>query len=78
MGVAFNVFRAKIYNLAGEGKYLVSVNLSVCMESTSSCQIDVPVLTNALIPRVSCDWNFAFADPGKKIFNLSYVFLNTI
>ncbi|XP_053400990.1 uncharacterized protein LOC123541000 [Mercenaria mercenaria] len=61
----FGVIRmsVSVYNLGGEGKYVVNLNISVCLEAHASCQTNVQVLENAVLPKLNCDWNADFADP---------------
>ncbi|XP_060596420.1 uncharacterized protein LOC132750448 [Ruditapes philippinarum] len=53
-----------VYNLDGEGKYILNMNVSVCLESDSICQTDVQVLSDAVLPKLECDWNSEFVDPN--------------
>ncbi|XP_053398282.1 uncharacterized protein LOC128556671 [Mercenaria mercenaria] len=51
-----------VYDLGGEGKYIVNMNISVCLEANAACQVNVQVLENAILPKLDCDWNVNFAD----------------
>jgi hypothetical protein len=55
-----------VYNLGGEGKYIVNMNLSVCLEANAACQTNVQVLKNAVLPKLNCDWDADFIDPSKS------------
>lgn len=43
------------------------MNLSVCLEANAACQTNVQVLKNAVLPKVNCDWDVEFVDPGMSI-----------
>ncbi|WAR05124.1 hypothetical protein MAR_020493 [Mya arenaria] len=52
--------RFSIENLEAEKKYIVNFGISVCLESNSKCLTDIDILSNAFIPKTSCDWNYEF------------------
>jgi hypothetical protein len=54
-----------VCNLPSEKAYLVSVNMSVCLESFSPCVAHVVVFTDAKLPKPTCDWETGLVIPGK-------------
>ncbi|XP_071145134.1 uncharacterized protein [Mytilus edulis] len=45
-------------------KFEVTLDLTVCLESNSSCQISVPILKNTVLPKSVCEWKSDFIDPN--------------
>lgn len=41
-------------DLSGEDKYLLNLNISVCMEYNGPCLLSVPVFINTKIPKEDC------------------------
>ena len=46
--------------------YLVSTNVSICLESNGPCELDLKILENAKLPKSVCDFSQGFAIPGKS------------
>ncbi|XP_071123195.1 uncharacterized protein [Mytilus edulis] len=46
-----------VYDLAGENMFLLSLNISVCLEVEGSCLIHVPIFKNTKLPKYQCDWS---------------------
>ncbi|ESO82597.1 hypothetical protein LOTGIDRAFT_236952 [Lottia gigantea] len=57
-----------IDDLNSEKKFLVNLNISICLEKDKPCFLSVPVLTNTKIPKLVCDWDSTLA---LKDFSLS-------
>lgn len=51
-----HVFSLTLDNLESQNKYLVSLDLQVCLESGSACAISVSVLKNTKLQKTNCDW----------------------
>ena len=58
--------RYKIEELENEGVYLVSTNVSICLDSNGPCELDLKILENAKLPKSVCDFSQGFAIPGKS------------
>ncbi|VDI03913.1 Hypothetical predicted protein, partial [Mytilus galloprovincialis] len=55
-----------------ERQYEVTLDLSICFDSGSTCIISVPILKNTILPKSICEWKSDFIDP-----NFSYMtFMN--
>lgn len=50
----------KIVDLEAERKYMVNLDLSICMETNGTCEISVPVLVSTLLPKPVCNWDNDF------------------
>jgi hypothetical protein len=61
------IFSFKIEDLQIDRNFLVSVNLSVCLESSGDCVVSVPIFQNALLPKLLCKWDIDFITPSKNI-----------
>ncbi|XP_076089891.1 uncharacterized protein LOC143061777 [Mytilus galloprovincialis] len=46
----------KIENLEAERKFMVDLEMSICMETNGSCEITVPVLISTALPKAPCEW----------------------
>ena len=46
--------------------YLVSTNISICLESNGPCELDLKILENVKLPKSLCDFSQGFAIPGKS------------
>ncbi|CAG2204549.1 unnamed protein product [Mytilus edulis] len=57
----FESFEIKDYPT--ERKFEVTLDITVCLESNSSCQISVPLLKNTVLPKSVCEWKSDFMDP---------------
>ncbi|VDI06314.1 Hypothetical predicted protein [Mytilus galloprovincialis] len=57
----------KIDDLQVERQYRVSLNISVCFESSGSCLYDFELFNNALVPKILCDWELGFSVPGFSL-----------
>ncbi|XP_063447893.1 uncharacterized protein LOC134727441 [Mytilus trossulus] len=51
MGLEF-----KIENLESERKFLVDLEMSICLETNGTCEITVPVMISTALPKKPCDW----------------------
>lgn len=50
-----------------EEKYIVSLNISTCLETNSVCMTDIEVLHDSVLPKQACDLDFDFVDKGECI-----------
>lgn len=48
------VFRYKIERLSLSDKYVVDMSVAVCLEP-HSCELDIPVLNQVMIPIIECN-----------------------
>ena len=55
-------------DLTDERAYLVSLNISVCTEST--CDASYVILNNMLLPKQPCSWSEGFSIPGQYYNNV--------
>ncbi|XP_048250793.1 uncharacterized protein LOC124111176 [Haliotis rufescens] len=64
------VFRAEfsIQNLPGEKKFLVNLQLKVCLTAGADCQFTLPIFVDMLVPKPFCDWD---ATKQLKDFSLT-------
>lgn len=54
-----------IWDNAGEGVYVVTVDLAVCLEDGGDCLIDVNILNQVKLSKQICQWGTGFLNPGK-------------
>lgn len=67
-----------VYNGEG-GEYLVSMNMSVCLESGQPCHSIIPVFVNTILPKEVCNRNQDFRDKSKMhIYVYLLLILQTI
>lgn len=59
------VFRYTIWDYVGEGVYVVTVDLAVCLEDGGDCLINVNILDQAKLSKQICRWGNGFMNPGK-------------
>ncbi|XP_076086925.1 uncharacterized protein LOC143057500 [Mytilus galloprovincialis] len=57
-----------IKDFPGERQFEVTLDLSICFNSNSPCEISVPILKNTILPKSICEWKSDFIDP-----NFSYM-----
>lgn len=58
-------------DLTSENMYMISLNLSVCMESVGDCIVDTQVLVNQKLPKILCSNGTGLVIPGKYCFYLA-------
>ncbi|XP_062596534.1 uncharacterized protein LOC134257978, partial [Saccostrea cucullata] len=58
----------KVYDLKADRKYQVSLNISLCLESSGPCVLDSMLFDNALLPKKPCSLNTGYI---QKNFSLS-------
>ena len=46
-----------IKDLTSKNQYVVDLDISVCFESNDTCVILTSVLSNAHLPKTTCDWS---------------------
>uniref|UniRef100_K1PRD9 Uncharacterized protein n=1 Tax=Magallana gigas TaxID=29159 RepID=K1PRD9_MAGGI len=54
--------RYRIEDLIKEQKYLVNMNIKICLEANKTCLIDVSVFKNTKLPQKPCEWRTNFID----------------
>jgi hypothetical protein len=54
-----------VIDLIGEGAYLINLNVSVCYEANSACHSEIIILDNALLPKMTCQWDNDFVNEGN-------------
>lgn len=59
------LFSYIIDELHSSNEFLLSVNLSVCLETTE-CMLNRTVAENVRLPKPTCNWNTGYKIPGKK------------
>lgn len=64
-------FRYSMEDLTTEQKYLVNLNIQICLEANKPCLIDVPVFKNTKLPKKPCEWRTEFLNDGKLYLILS-------
>lgn len=50
----WDIFRYKIERLSLSDKYVVDMSVAVCLEP-HSCELDIPVLNQVMIPIIECN-----------------------
>ena len=58
-------FRYSVEDLSTEQKYLVNLNIQICLEANKPCVVDVPVFKNTKLPKKPCQWMTGFLNEGK-------------
>lgn len=72
------LFRYIVEELQSSNEYLVSVNISVCLEpNKSKCYIQTQIVKDLLITKPQCNWNMDFKTPGKHI-GTNYLFITFV
>lgn len=65
----FTLISYSLEDLTDDRAYLVSLNVSVCTEST--CDATYVILNKMVLPKQPCSWSEGFAVPGQSL-NLCY------
>jgi hypothetical protein len=55
-------------NLYNERKYVMSLNVSQCYESSGTCSLHHTLFRDALIPKGVCDWSMDYNIKGVYIY----------
>lgn len=58
-------FRFRLYDLYSEDRYIFSLILSMCLESSKTCD-EHHLFSNALLPKPKCNWNKEFTITGMS------------
>lgn len=58
--------RYSIYDLESDGMYIVDLNISLCFESASSCDLDVEVFKQTVLKKRTCPRYTGFLQSGKS------------
>jgi len=58
-------FRFRLYDLYSEDQYIFSLILSMCLESSKTCD-EHHLFSNALLPKPKCNWNKDFTITGMN------------
>lgn len=53
-------------DLEGKKKYIVNMNITVCLEPSGSCIFTWDILKNVYLPKLGCDWNMNMT--GKYLY----------
>eukprot|EP00105_Crassostrea_gigas_P044578 XP_019928726.1 PREDICTED: uncharacterized protein LOC105342845 [Crassostrea gigas] len=59
--------RYRIEDLIKEQKYLVNMNIKICLEANKTCLIDVSVFKNTKLPQKPCEWRTNFIDEAFSL-----------
>lgn len=54
----------QLFDLTGENKILMDMNVSICLETNSTCNMSVKVLDGTKLPKQPCNWTRGFAAKG--------------
>lgn len=60
-------YRFMVTDLPGAFDFRVTLSFSICLEDGSTCEQEVVLLNNALLPRQSCDFNIGTPITSKYI-----------
>lgn len=52
-------------DLIGDEQYVISLNISICLESSGPCEVALVIFDNDRLSKPTCDWNTEFIIPGK-------------
>ena len=61
----FFFFRYSVEDLSTEQKYLVNLDIQICLEANKPCVVDVSVFKNTKLPKKPCEWTTGFLNEGK-------------
>lgn len=61
-----SVRRFMVTDLPGAFDFRVTLTFSICLEEGSACEQEVDLLSNALLPQQSCDFNIGTPITSKK------------
>lgn len=53
-----------VEDLVGEEQYVISMNISLCLEANGPCEVSLVLFDNDRLPKPKCDWNTDFIIPG--------------
>lgn len=67
------VFRYKIERLSLSDKYVVDMSVAVCLEP-HSCELDIPVLNQVMIPIIECNLTMPARATGTLYVKSIYIF----
>ena len=59
------LFRYSVEDLSTEQKYLVNLDIQICLEANKPCVVDVPVFKNTKLTKKPCEWTTGFLNEGK-------------
>lgn len=69
--------RFMLTDLPGAFDFRVTLIFSICLEDGSTCEQEVVLLNNALLPRQSCDFNIGTPITSKNITFFDLLSMNT-
>lgn len=69
--------RFMVTDLPGAFDFRVTLIFSICLEDGSTCEQEVVLLNNALLPRQSCDFNIGTPITSKNITFFDLLSMNT-
>lgn len=67
----FTLISYSLEDLTDDRAYLVSLNVSVCTEST--CDATYVILNNMVLPKQPCSWSEGFAVPGQSLNHCYFI-----
>ncbi|KAK3612536.1 hypothetical protein CHS0354_024513, partial [Potamilus streckersoni] len=56
-----------LHDLVGERKYLVSLNISTCLEARDLCSMQEVILKDVKLPKTSCEWGLTDQKPDFSL-----------
>jgi hypothetical protein len=62
--------RYNILDLQKERKFIVNLDLSVCVETDGGCLHDIVLFKDTAVPKILCNWDTEFSIPGKERLNV--------
>lgn len=69
----WDIFRYKIERLSLSDKYVVDMSVAVCLEP-HSCELDIPVLNQVMIPIIECNLTMPARATGTLYVKSIYIF----
>ncbi|CAC5374575.1 unnamed protein product [Mytilus coruscus] len=54
-------------DLIGDEQYVISLNISLCLESSGPCEVALVIFDNDRLSKPTCDWNTDFIIPGFSL-----------
>lgn len=48
-------------DLEGDAKYLINMQLHVCLESGQPCMFSHDIAKDVYLPKIGCDWSLDFS-----------------
>ncbi|VDI38371.1 SWI/SNF-related matrix-associated actin-dependent regulator of chromatin subfamily E, member 1 [Mytilus galloprovincialis] len=69
-----------VSDLEGKKKYIVNMNITVCLEPAGSCIFTWFILKNVYLPKLGCDWNMNMTDfsPSKLLQDSGFTVIDNL